>query len=208
MWKEMLRALSCLTITTLIFQAGGYSAQSPPPTPAQSQSKDSAPEAAEKDFVIGLEDVLSVNVWKETELSLPNVVVRPDGKITVPLVGDIQASGLTTTQLQQHIAEKLQDFVASPMVSVTVVKIASRSVSIVGQVSKPGVYTMGSPMTVMELLARAGGLGLDAKGKKIKIIRKEEGKYIQFPFNYNDVVKGKNLKQNIVLKTGDLVVVP
>ncbi len=161
-----------------------------------------------KDFVIGLEDVLSINVWKEPELSPKEVVVRPDGKISLPLAGDILASGLTPIQLQEKIAEKLKEFVASPVVTVTVIKISSLNVSVVGQVLKPGVYPIGAPMNVLELLARAGGLTLDAKAKKIKILRKENGKDVQFPFNYNDAVKGKNLQQNIALKNGDVVVVP
>ena len=172
---------------------------------AQVRAKSANPEG---DFVIGLEDVLAVNVWKDPELSIKEVVVRPDGKISVPLVGDIQADGLTVRQLQDSIAAKLRDYVTTPMVTVTVTKVLSKSVSIVGQVLKPGVFPLGSPTTVMELLARAGGLTLDAKPKKIKVIRKEQGKSITLPFNYNDMIEGKDLKQNILLNNGDIVVVP
>jgi len=126
----------------------------------------------------------------------------------VPLVGDIQADGLTVRQLQSSIADKLKDYITAPVVTVTLTRIFSKSVSIVGQVMKPGVFSLGSPMTVMELLARAGGFTLDAKPKKIKIIRKAQGKSVTFPFNYNDMINGRDMKQNILLNNGDIVVVP
>jgi polysaccharide biosynthesis/export protein len=160
------------------------------------------------DFVIGLEDVLSVNVWKEPELSVREVTVRPDGKISIPLVGDIQASGLTPKQLQDRISERMKDFVAAPNVTLVVLKIASQSVSIVGQVAKPGVYFLGSPLKVLELLARAGGFREEAKTKNITIVRSEAGQTKHFSFNYKEVSKGQNLQQNIVLRSGDVVIVP
>ncbi len=177
-----------------------------PQLPAPAAPQSTAGKAA--DFVIGVEDVLAVNVWKDPELSVREVVVRPDGKISLPLAGEILTSGLTVRQLQDAIAEKLKDYINSPVVTVTVVRIASQSVSVVGQVGKPGTYPLISPTTVMELLAKAGGIGLDAKSKKIKIIRKEDGKETVLPFNYNEIAAGKNLKQNILLKNGDIVVVP
>jgi len=163
---------------------------------------------AGKDYIIGVEDVMAINVWKEEELSIKDVVVRPDGKISLPLVGDLMADGLTVKQLQDTITDKLKDFITAPVVTVTITRIFSKSVSIVGQVQKPGVYTVGSPMTVIELLARAGGPTIDAKTKKIKIFRREDGKTLTFLFNYNDMISGKNLTQNILLRSGDEVVVP
>jgi len=164
--------------------------------------------SADPDFVIGLEDILAVNVWKDPELSLREVTVRPDGKISVPLIGDIHADGVTVKQLQDAIAEKLKDYITSPVVTVSVVRILSQSVSVIGQVQKPGVCHLGAPITVMELLARTGGLTPDAKPKKIKILRKVQGKTVTIPFNYNDMISGKNLKQNVLLKNGDVLVVP
>ena len=161
-----------------------------------------------QDYIVGIEDVLALNVWKEPELCIKDVVVRPDGKISLPLAGDVKADGLSVKQLQEAIAQKLREYITAPVVTVTVTKIMSRTVSIVGQVMKSGVYPLGASMTVLELLARAGGLTEDAKSKKIKIFRKEDGKTITFPFNYNDMIAGKNLKQNILLKNGDEVVVP
>jgi polysaccharide export outer membrane protein len=126
----------------------------------------------------------------------------------VPLVGDIQASGLTPMQLQERVTERMKEYVAAPSVTIVVLRIGSRSVSIVGQVAKPGIYYLGAPMTVLELLARAGGIGPDAEEKKIAIVRTEGGKTVSYRFNYNDVSKGKRLEQNIELKNGDTVIVP
>lgn len=178
-----------------------FSAEAKTPEPQTIKNTDA-------DFVIGLEDVLSVNVYKDQELSVKEVVVRPDGKISLPLLGDIKAEGLSVKLLQEKIADSLKEYVTAPVVTVTVIRIFSQSVSVVGQVSKPGIFTLGSPITVMELLARAGGLTLDAKPKKIKIIRKEDGKSITIPFNYNDMIGGKDLKQDVILKSGDIVIVP
>ncbi|MBN2062863.1 MAG: polysaccharide biosynthesis/export family protein [Deltaproteobacteria bacterium] len=160
------------------------------------------------DYTIGLEDVLRIDVWKEPDLSVQEVMVRPDGKISIPLVSDIQASGLTPVQLKKRIEEELKEFVSSPTVTVVVLKIGSRYVSIVGQVAKPGVYYLGSPMTVLELLARAGGCLEYADKDEIVIVRKSRNGTRHFEFNYKDVAKGKNLQQNIVLENGDVVVVP
>lgn len=174
----------------------------------QGQPGDPSAPALPEDYVIGLEDILSVNVWKEPELSVKEVVVRPDGKISVPLVGDIQASDLTPMQLQERLTERMKEYVAAPSVTIVVLRIGSRSVSIVGQVAKPGIYYLGAPMTVLELLARAGGIGPDAEEKKIAIVRTEGGKTVSYRFNYKDVSKGKHLEQNIELKNGDTVIVP
>jgi polysaccharide export outer membrane protein len=135
-------------------------------------------------------------------------VVRPDGKISLPLIDEIKASGLTTKQLQDLITEKLKEFVAAPNVTVTVTQINSRKVSVVGQVGAPGVYPIGGPTTVLEILARAGGLGEYAKKKDIRIIRKEGTQSKSFKFNFKDVSSGKNLDQNIILKSGDIIIVP
>jgi polysaccharide export outer membrane protein len=175
---------------------------------AQVPTQAAPPAGPGKDYTIGVEDVLAINVWKDPELSIKDVVVRPDGKISLPLVGDVLADGLTVKQLQDTITNKLKEYITAPVVTVTVTKIFSKSVSIVGQVQKPGVYIIGSPTTVFELLARAGGPTIDAKTKKIKIFRKESGKPLTFLFNYNDMISGKNLDQNILLKSGDEVVVP
>jgi polysaccharide export outer membrane protein len=160
------------------------------------------------EYIIGPEDILSVSVWREPDLSLREVVVRPDGKISLPLVNDIQANGLTPAQLQDEITGKLKEFVTSPNVTVTVIRIMSQAVSVVGQVARPGTYMLGAQTSVIEILARAGGPSEYAKTKEIKVLRKEEGKTVQFLVNYKEIMKGKNLEQNIVLKKGDVVLVP
>ncbi|HSW38130.1 MAG TPA: polysaccharide biosynthesis/export family protein [Acidobacteriota bacterium] len=159
-------------------------------------------------YVIGEEDVLAVNVWKEPELSISELVVRPDGKISLPLVNDIQAGGKTPVQLQEHIAQALMKYITEPNVTVTVIRAYSHTVSVVGQVIRPGVYIMGSPTTVLDILARVGGLNPQARDKDIRIVRNEDGKIHQFPFNYRNVIRGRNLQQNIYLKSGDIVMVP
>ncbi len=177
------------------------------PLIAQTQTPKTSPDAKD-DYVIGTEDVLSISVWREPELSVRELVVRPDGKISLPLVSDIQAGGFTPKQLQQRIAEKLREFVASPNVNVIVIKTVSHAVSVVGQVTKPGSYPLGSPTTVLDILARVGGVTEYAKAKQIKILRIENGKAQQFLFNYRNVIRGKDLQQNIILKNGDTVMVP
>lgn len=177
--------------------------------PFSSIAQEANPLAESKDdYVIGNEDVLAVSVWKEPDLSVKELVVRPDGKISLPLVNDIQASGLTPKQLQKQIEAKLKEFIAAPNVNVTVIKIFSHTVSVVGQVSKPGLYTLGSPTTVLDMLARVGGVAEFAKKKDIRIMRKENGATRLFRFNYKDVIKGKHLEQNITLKDGDVIMVP
>ena len=196
-----MRPIETVILGVMCFALAGVPVVAQQDTPAEETPETPA-------YRIGIQDVLSVLVWKEPELSVREVVVRPDGKISLPLINEIQASGLTTAQLREQIAEKLKDFVAAPNVSVTVVKTLSQSVTVMGQVGKPGAYLLGAPMTVLDVLARAGGLTEEAKRKSIKIVRTENGKTVQYSFNYKDVIKGKNLRQNITLKNGDIILVP
>lgn len=210
-----MKRLSCCLIFLLVITSGlrgetqksksknNSSVAAPqPPTTDTNRSTE-----ANDEFIVGVEDGLSINVWREPELSM-SVVVRPDGKITLPLVNEIHASGLTTKQLQELIASKLKAFVASPVVTVIVQQIRSQNVVIMGEVGKPGGYPIGSPMTVLELIGRAGGFAPFAKRKNVRIIREGNGRQVQFSFNYYDFVKGKNPEKNIILKNGDVVIVP
>jgi polysaccharide export outer membrane protein len=159
------------------------------------------------DFVIGPEDVLEIKVWHEPDLTT-KAVVRPDGKIGVTLLGDIQASGLTATQLKDEVTSKLDRYYEQPEVSVVVVEIHSQTVTLIGSVGRPGAYALGGPLTVVELLARAGGLLETAKPDQIAIIRKRgKGELERIPFNYKEFMEGKNLHSNLVLKSGDVIVV-
>lgn len=159
-------------------------------------------------FVIGADDVLAVNVWKEPEISR-SVPVRSDGKISLPLVGEVQASGQTPKQLEQEIAKRLQSYISEPDVTVIVQQIKSRKFNILGQVLKPGSYLLTNPLTVLDAIALAGGFRDFAKQKSIYVLRQDtEGNQARLPFNYKDVIKGKNLDQNVMLQSGDTVVVP
>ena len=158
-------------------------------------------------YVIGPDDQLTVIYWREKDLGA-DVVVRPDGLISLPLLNDVQASGLTPEQLRLAITQGAAKFVAEPTVSVVVKAINSRKVFITGQVGKPGPYPLAGPTTVLQLIATAGGVAEYADKKKIVVVRKENGKETTLRFNYEDVMKGKNLAQNIELKPGDSIIVP
>src|SRR5437867_9053158 len=181
----------------------------PPRTSATADalSRQATPTAADE-FVIGPEDVLQILVWHEPELSSPRVLVRPDGKIGIPLLNDVQASGLTPKQLQAKITEGVKAFVADPNVSVIVVEIHSQIAYVAGAVGRPGPYPLTSPTTIMELLVRAGGLAEFAKSEDIAILRKEGDKQSRYRFNYKSFSEGRDYKQNFQLRTGDIVIVP
>ena len=159
------------------------------------------------DYVIGPDDVLIVVFWREKEMS-SEVSVRPDGKISLPLVNEVQASGLTPEQLRLDLTNAASKFIEEPTVSVVVKTINSRRVFITGQVNKQGPYPLAGPTTVLQLISIAGGLSEYADSKNVTILRNENGHVITYHFNYKDVRKGKNLKQNIELKPGDTIIVP
>jgi polysaccharide export outer membrane protein len=162
---------------------------------------------SDPDYVIGPEDMLNVNVWKEAEMS-GTVPVRPDGKISLPLLNDVQAAGLTPTQLADQVSEKLKKYVEQPRVTVVVTQVNSRRYFVLGEVTKAGAYPLVSNMTVLQALSSAGGFTQFANAKNIYVLRVENGKQNKLPFNYRDVVKGRNAEQNILLKPGDTIVVP
>ncbi len=187
-----------------------------PPANVPDTSKDDkskvAPEMKKADYdpntyIIGEQDVLGIDVWKERDIS-QTVVVRPDGKITIPLVDEVYVVGMTPLQLQTMLEEKLKPFLTVPQVTVIVKEISSRKVYLMGQVGRTGPFLINSTTTVLQLIAQAGGLRDFAKKKKIYIMRNVNGKTEQYRFNYDEVIKGKNLQQNIVLRPGDTIVVP
>jgi polysaccharide biosynthesis/export protein len=158
-------------------------------------------------YVIGAQDVLDIDVWKQKELTRA-VEVRPDGKISLPLLNDIQASGLTPMQLSANITDGLKKFITDPQVTVIVTQINSQRVYILGEVTKPGAYPLLPGMNVLQALSSAGGFTMFANTKKIYVLRKQDGKQKKFPFNYKAVISGKHTDQNIVLRAGDQIVVP
>lgn len=162
---------------------------------------------APADYVIGTDDVIAVMFWREKDMS-GEAIVRPDGMISLPLINDIQAAGLTPEQLRVKVMDAAGRFVQDPSATVSVKAINSRNVFITGQVARPGPYPLTSSMTVMQLVARAGGLLEFADSKKITILRVEGTQNRTFKFNYKDVSQGKNVSQNITLRPGDTVIVP
>jgi polysaccharide export outer membrane protein len=158
-------------------------------------------------YLIGPEDVLSIVFWKDKDMSA-DVVVRPDGKISLPLVNEVQAAGLTPEQLRARLTEAASKFVTEPTAAVVVKEIHSRKVFITGMVAKPGTYPLMDNMTVLQLIAVAGGLQEYADSSSIVVMRNDNGQKQALKFNYKDVVKQKHVEQNVALKSGDTVIVP
>ena len=180
-------------------------AQSAVPAMSDDTARKSA--TADPNYVIGAQDVLDINVWKEPDVSRI-VPVRPDGKISLPLLNDVQAAGLTPAQLAAQITESLKKYVTSPQVTVIVTTINSQRVYILGEVTRPGAFPLIPGMSVLQALSSAGGFTQFAKVKSIFVRRLENGKETKFPFNYKDVISGKKPEQDILLKAGDTIVVP
>jgi polysaccharide export outer membrane protein len=185
-----------------------------PPTVSKAAKEAAAPKApkgevaADSDsYIIGAEDVLYIHVWREEPLSR-SIPVRMDGKISMPLIDEVDAAGLTPKQLKEKIAEKLKEFIENPVVSVTVMEANSFKVFLSGQVRTPGVYRLRSETTILQIIPMAGGLTEWADQKKIMVIRKESGKDKRIIVNYRKLVKDGDLSQNIVLKSGDTIIVP
>jgi polysaccharide export outer membrane protein len=158
-------------------------------------------------FLIGPEDVLSIVYWRDKEMTA-DVTVRPDGKISLPLLNEIQAAGLTPGDLRDRLTELSKRYLEDPNVTVVLKQINSRKVFITGEIMKPGPYSLTTPTTVLQLIALAGGLKEFAKSDKIVIVRIENGRTMAYPFNYKQVTARKKLQQNIELKPGDTVVIP
>jgi polysaccharide export outer membrane protein len=187
-------------------QTAGAESTTSTPTPATTET---APiRGTADDYVIGSGDTLQITVWNHAEVSVPVAVVRPDGKITVPLVKELEVAGLTPLQAEKKITEGLTQFYEDPNVAVVVATINSKKIYVSGAARKEGPlpYTYG--MTVMQALSEAGGLNDYAKRKKIYILRQDNGQTYRLDFNYDNVVKGQNMEQNIVLLPGDTVVIP
>jgi len=159
------------------------------------------------DYKIGPQDILRIDVWKEEQLTR-TVPVRPDGKITLPLLNDIQAAGLTPMELAGVISNQFKKFINNPQVTVSVTEINSRRIYVTGEVLKAGTYALLPHMIVLQALSSSGGFTQFARMKSIYVLRTENGKQVKMPFNYKEAVRGKNPEQNIELLPGDVVVVP
>ena len=173
------------------------------------QAAQTATEATANDaeYKIGPQDVLRIDVWKEPEISR-TAPVRPDGRISLPLINDVQAAGLTATQLAAVIADGLRKYITNPQVTVGVTEINSRRVYVTGEVTRPGAFPLLPNMTVLQALSSSGGFTQFARLKNIYVLRTEDGKQVKHPFNYKEVVSGKKPESNIPLQPGDVIVVP
>jgi polysaccharide biosynthesis/export protein len=178
----------------------------PPQSANTTTSKPAASVTLPKDYVIGVEDVLNVVFWKDKELSA-EVLVRPDGKISLPMLNDVSAAGMTPEQLAEAVKQVATKFVRDPGVTVIVKEIHSRKVYVIGEVTKPGTFPLASEMNVIQMIAEAGGFMETAKKSDVVVVRNENGQERRYKVNYNDVVRGKNVGQNIRLLPGDTILV-
>jgi polysaccharide export outer membrane protein len=179
---------------------GGRETGGQPNTPNATRAVD--------DYIIGPSDVLAINVWKDAELTR-TVTVRPDGKISLPLIGELEVSGLTAVNVQRLIAQRLMEYISNPQVTVIVQEVKSQTYVIVGKIIHPGAYELGKPTTVLEAIAIAGGFLDFAKVSKVNIIRRRAGGASEtLHFDYKKAIKGQNPEQNVELKSGDTIVVP
>lgn len=197
---RILRLLFGVVLACVTFAPAVTLAQSGPPATDRVV-------VVEPGFTIGPEDVLGVLVWREPDVSV-EVTVRSDGMITLPLIRDVKAAGLTPNDLAEQIQTSLREFITDASVTVVVRQMRSRKVFITGEVARPGVYPLSSTVTVMQLIAVAGGLTEFAEANGISVLRVDDGRTTTLPFAYKDVAKGRKPEQNIVLQPGDTVVVP
>ena len=193
----------------LVLFVNGVCGQAPAdpaaPAPAAPSANDKSHERA---FVIGVDDILAISVWKEPEIS-KSIVVRSDGKISLPLAGEVIAAGQTPAQLEQEITARLKNYITDPEVTVIVQQINSQKFNILGQVEKPGSYSLAATTTIIDAIAAAGGFRDFAKKKGIFVIRKDAaGVESHIAFNYQDFIKGHNTNQNIVILPHDTIIVP
>jgi len=191
----LLALLALMLLPAAVAQIAGSS----PAIPAQSPG-------VGPDYLIGADDILHISVWREPEMTT-TVPVRPDGKISLPLIGEVEAAGLTPTALQRSITIKAEKFVTNPQVTVMVTDVRSKRVYVVGEVMRPGSYSVAPGMTALQAITAAGGLNQYANSRKIFIMRKENGNLTRLLFNYHAVVSGRDLNADIAIKAGDTLIV-
>ncbi len=186
-------AIACLAGCSFFESSGRTSAEGQPATVS--------------DYVLGAEDVLNISVWKDEHLT-KDVVVRPDGFLSFPLVGDVQAADRTVQEVRADIVNRLTKYIPNPQVSVTVTKVLSYRIYVLGRVNKPGEYMVGHTTDVLQALSLAGGLTPFAAENDIRVMRRVKGEQQMFAFRYGEAKKGKGLEHNILLQRGDVVMVP
>lgn len=208
MWTRRLAVpCICVLLSSWLWGQATSGNQPAPPTPAVPADASSA-KPHDDSYVIGNDDLLAINVWKEPDISR-SIPVRSDGKISLPLVGEVQAAGQTPLKLEQAIANKLQNFISQPEVTVMVQQSNSQKFNVLGQVLRPGTFPITNSLTVLDAIALAGGFRDFAKQKSIYVLRQNaDGTQARLPFNYKEVVKGTNLAQNVKIQPRDTIVVP
>jgi polysaccharide export outer membrane protein len=206
--QKMLSGLQVVLLVSLILPVGVWGQALTDKAAVPPASERVAIQAHDNSFVIGNDDVLAINVWKEPDISR-SIPVRSDGKISLPLVGEVEAAGRTPLKLEQDISGKLKSYIAEPEVTVIVQQINSQKINVLGMVAKPGSYPLTNSATVLDAIAVAGGFRDFAKKKSIYVLRQNaDGTQTRLPFNYKDVIKGQNLSQNVKLQPRDTIVVP
>lgn len=190
-----------LVIVALVCLAGCSAFEPSGPTAMMSEANAGA------NYLLGVEDVLIISVWRDEQLT-KEVVVRPDGFVSFPLVGDVQAAGRTVEEIRTDVVKRLTKFIPNPQVSVTLTKMLSYRIYVLGRVNKPGEFMIGHTADVLQALSLAGGLTPFAAENDIRIMRRVNGEQLVFPFRYGEAKKGKGLEQNILLQRGDVVMVP
>ena len=198
---------SALMVSSLFAQESGKGTAASSAATSKKTTVATAKPTNDAEYKIGPQDVLRVDVWKEPEITR-TIPVRPDGKISLPLLNDVQAAGLTSLELGATIREGLKRYINDPQVTVTVTEINSRRIYVTGEVTRPGAFPLLPNMTVLQALSSSGGFTQFAKIKNIYVLRQEDGKQVKHPFNYKQVIAGKKPEDDILLEPGDVIVVP
>jgi len=206
MCRSRKRLLVCLVALAALFdaalafpQVGGDTNPTTTSTPPR--------DIDQPTYRVGPEDVLEISVWREDTLK-KEVLVRPDGGLSYPLIGDLQAAGKTVTEIRSEIAKRLEKYIPDAAVSVTILKIGSQRVYVVGKVNKPGEFLVGRFVDVLQALSMAGGPTQFADSNEIRVLRRDADRQIVLPFEYGRVIRGQKLEQNVQLRGGDVIVVP
>lgn len=212
----MRSTIPLILATCSIMNGAPANSQSPAAQEKKEEVKESKNQATQKavqtaaedpGYRIGPQDILKIDVWREDQLTR-TVPVRPDGKITLPLLNDVQAAGMTPMELSSVIRDELKKYITNPQVTVSVTEINSRRIYVTGEVAKAGAYQLLPHMTVLQALSSSGGFTAFARVKNIYVLRSENGKSVKIPLNYKEAITGKNPEQNIELQPGDVIVVP
>ena len=208
MTERVQRALLLGLVAMTVLFVGAPDASAQVPADAKSASTGSVtPTIAPSNYRVGPEDVLEISVWREDTLK-KEVLVRPDGGISYPLVGEVQAAGRTVQEIREEITKRLDKFIPDPVVTVTILKTGSQRVYVIGKVNKPGEFAIGRYVDVLQALSMAGGLTPFADSNNIRVMRRDGDRQAVLPFEYGAVIRGQKLEDNVQLRAGDVVVVP